>query len=565
MMRWNGHGMRFVRPIRWIVAVLDGRVVPFRLAGLSSGNRSRGHRFLANRPFTVKNWGGYSRDLRKHHVILDPSERERMIRDGLLQYAKEKRASFIEDADLLVQAVYLTEEPVVMLGSFDKKYLDLPPEVPMTVMKEHQGYFPLLKPTTGEPLMPFFLFVTNVRTKNPALIRGGNERVLRARLEDAQFYYEQDKKRSLKDRVGQLTGLVFHEKLGNVHQKVMRIRQLAMALMREAGRNKEEIERVERAAFLCKADLLTGMVREFPSLQGIIGREYAKLQGEDLEVTEAIAEHYFPRYAEDPKPPHTSTGKFLTVAEHLDTLVGFFGVDLIPSGSMDPYGLRRQGLGLVHVMVDKVFRGVSFVKAVETSAGLYESDGIPLKTRPRTLVESLQSFMSQRIETYLNRHSRNLPGGYRADLADAVLCRPFDEPLDLYMRFAALRVIHNQPDFDPLIVVFKRASRILPTDFKGTVHPEVFKETVEKELYRNYIDVEKQVSDDMQKRNYFEALQALSLLRQPIDVFFNGVMVMDKDHAVRENRLALLQQITKLFSAFGDFTKVMVEESSKAR
>ncbi|MBI3811878.1 MAG: glycine--tRNA ligase subunit beta, partial [Nitrospirae bacterium] len=224
-MRWNGHGMQFVRPIRWIVAVLDGRVVPFRLAGLGSGNRSRGHRFMAGRPFTVKNWDGYRKDLKRHHVILDPAEREGIIREGLTRLAKEKKGLVRDDADLLNQAVFLTEQPVVLLGGFDKKYLGLPVEVPITVMKEHQGYFPLLGKNGS--LLPHFLFVSNVKTKNPAVIRAGNERVLRARLEDARFYFEQDKKQTLNERKGQLKGLIFHEKLGTIHQKLERIKELA--------------------------------------------------------------------------------------------------------------------------------------------------------------------------------------------------------------------------------------------------------------------------------------------------------------------------------------------------
>ncbi|MEK6684078.1 MAG: glycine--tRNA ligase subunit beta [Nitrospirota bacterium] len=563
MMRWNGEGIRFARPIRWIVAVLNGRVVPFRLAGLSSGNRSRGHRFMASRPFTVKSWDGYLKSLRRHHVILDPAERERMITDGLLRYAKEKRGSLKVDADLLSQAVFLTEEPVVMMGGFDAKYLALPPEVPMTVMKEHQGYFPLLKPAMDKSLLPHFLFVSNVKTRHPDLIRSGNERVLRARLEDARFYFEQDRKQTLKERTGQLKGLVFHEKLGSVFTKMERVQKLAATLARESGRGEQEVGRLEQAAFLCKSDLLTGMVREFPGLQGVIGREYAKLEGEDSEVADAISEHYFPRSADDPHPPRTITGKYLTVADRLDTLVGFFGADLAPSGSVDPYALRRQGLGLVQVLLDKAFEGLSLRRAIESAVRLYSDRGVSLKKDLSAIDASLRPFLTQRMETYLERRFQDIHGGYRVDLVDVVLCRSFDNLLDPYLRLVALMSFQKQPDFDPLIVVFKRASRILPPDFKGTVRPEAFKETAEKELYRNYIDVEKQVSDDMQKRNYSEALWALSLLRRPIDAFFNGVMVMDEDRAVRENRLALLQGITKLFTAFGDFTRVAVEEKNK--
>lgn len=562
MMRWNGHGMRFVRPIRWIVAVLDGRVVPFRLAGLPSGNRSRGHRFTASRPFIVKNWDGYRKELKRRHVILDPAERESMIREGLALFAKEKKGLVPDDVDLLRQAVFLTEQPVVLLGGFDKKYLGLPVEVPITVMKEHQGYFPLLGKDGS--LLPFFLFVSNIETKNPAVIRSGNERVIRARLEDARFYFEQDKKQTLNKRVGQLNGLVFHEKLGTLYQKMERIQKLAPMLLRESGKGEREMNRGRVAARLCKSDLLTGMVREFPSLQGIIGREYAKLQEPDSEVADAIAEHYFPRHADDPNPPRSLTGKFLTAADRIDTLVGFFGADLAPSGSMDPYALRRQGLGLVQVFLDEAFAPISLQRSIETAAGFYASGGVPLKKDPKTIWNELERFLAQRMETYLKRRF-GPEGGYRADLAETVLCGAFDNPLDLYLRFVALMSFQSQQDFEPLIVTFKRASRILPAGFKGEIRPEEFKEPVEKELYQSYRTAEREANQFFSRRQYREALKALADLRQPIDSFFNGVMVMDEDPAIRENRLALLSGIANLFARFGDFTRIVVEEAMKGK
>ncbi|HET6465000.1 MAG TPA: glycine--tRNA ligase subunit beta [Nitrospiria bacterium] len=566
MMRWDGQGVRFARPIRRILALLDGRVVPFHLSGLVSGKRSWGHRFMANRSFPVKSWDGYCRDLKRHHVILDPAERELLIRQELSRFAQHKKGRMVEDSDLLLQAVFLTEEPVVMLGGFDKKYLALPSEVPITVMKEHQGYFHLLGKNGS--LLPYFLFVSNVKTQKPDLIRTGNERVLRARLEDARFYFERDKEKTLIERKDQLKGLVFHEKLGTVYQKMERLKELAAGLARALGSDPQEISRIEKAALLCKSDLLTGMVREFPSLQGVVGREYARLQGEDPKVAEAIAEHYFPRQSDDTNPPRTVTGKFLTAADRLDTLVGFFGVDLVPSGSMDPYALRRQGLGLVQVLLDEAFAGISLGQAIETSAGLYADRGISLKKDSTTLRDELERFLAQRMETYLKRRFGQAPREdivFRADLADAVLCRPFDNPLDLYLRFVALTAIHRQPDFDPLIVVFKRASRILPPGFNGKVQPEALRESVEKKLYDAYLKVEKQLTEFIKKRDYAQALQALAQLRRPIDDFFNAVMVMDKDPMVQKNRLALLQGITKLFSRFGDFSRVAVEDSTKVR
>lgn len=560
MMRWNGQGLKFARPIRWIMAVFEGVRVPFHLAGLSSGYRSRGHRFTANRSFVVKNWDGYLKGLKRRHVLLEPSERERVIREGLTRLARQRKGredTDIMEPELLRQAVFLTEDPVVLLGRFDRRYLSLPHEVLTTAMKEHQGYFPLVGKRGG--LLPYFLFVSNLKTKNPDMIRAGNERVLRARLEDAQFYFERDKKQTLEERVGLLSSLVFHEKLGSMYHKRERIGRLAKVLLSEKGVSHQAVRRVERAALICKSDLLTGMVREFPSLEGMMGREYARIEGEDPEVAEAIAEHYFPRHAEDQHPPRTTTGKFLAVADRLDTLVGFWGVGLSPSGSMDPYGLRRQGMGLVQILLDGAFEGISLMRVIETAAELYSLNGIQLSKDVPIIREELGRFLTQRMATYLKRRFGQA-GEYRADLADTVLCRSVDNPLDLYRRYVALMIFHHQLEFEPLIVVFKRASRILPAGFEGELHPKEFKEGVEKALYQSYLTVEKQVDRSLSQRRYLEVLQALVQLRQPIDAFFNGVMVMDENRPIRENRLALLKGIAKLFYRFGDFTRVAVKE-----
>ena len=557
MMRWNGEGMRFARPIRWIVAVYDGTAVSFKISGVTASNRSRGHRFLGARDILVKDWKGYLRDLRRQHVVLDAAERENIIRDGLRVLSRSRKGRVEEDKDLLTQAIFLTEEPVVILGNFDPKYLELPSDVPVTAMKEHQGYFPLVG-GRGE-LLPHFLFVGNIRGKDQGVIRSGNERVLRARLEDARFYFIQDQKSKLKDRVDLLKQLVYHEKLGTMHDKTERLRKLSLSFLEGAGRNGAMAGFLDRASLLCKTDLLTGMVREFPSLQGIVGREYALRQDETTEVSQAISEHYFPRHAEDRNPPHTTIGKYLTVADRLDALVGFFGADLTPSGSMDPYGLRRQGLGLIQVLLDEAFRDFSLSRAVEVAAGLYLAQGIRLKKDTRKIGEMLQPFMVQRMETYLMRRFPG-EGEYRADLADAVLSRSMDNPLDLFRRFVALAAFQREPDFTPLIMVFKRASRILPPDFKGTWAPDAGSTPPERELHARFLEVEKEAGEFMRQHRYQEALAALARLRQPIDAFFKGVMVMDENPRVRENRLALLHGITGLFTQFGDFTKVVVEE-----
>lgn len=566
IMRWNGEGLKFPRPIRWIMAIFDGAIVRFRLAGLASGNQSRGHRFMGSRTFTVKNWNTYCEGLRRQHVILEPAARDRMIRQALLRLARQKKGrEGLEDPELMEQAVFLTEMPTVLMGSFDKDYLNLPQEILISAMKDQQGYFPLFG--KNGKLLSNFMFVTNLKTKKPAVIRAGNERVLRARLEDARFYFEKDQKQSLKEWTGQLNDLVFHQKLGSVYLKRERIGKLARFLAGEGGKGLETVRRIERAADICKSDLLTGMVREFPGLQGIMGREYALLEGQEPEVAEAIAEHYFPRRAEDQNPPRTLTGKYLTAADRLDSLVGFFGMDLMPSGSVDPYALRRQGLGLVQVLLDEVFGNLTLENAIDTAADLYRSNGVQLKKDNRVLREELTRFLSQRMETYLKRRfgGADHPAAlYRPDLADVVLSRSFDNPLDLYMRYVALMGFQNSPEFDPLIVAFKRASRILPPGFKGEIRSAELTGHVEKGLYEALVHAREKIKGLYDNRLYQEVLHELARLRQPIDAFFNEVMVMDENRSVRENRLALMEGVTGLFSRFGDFTVVVVEEKARS-
>jgi glycyl-tRNA synthetase beta chain len=558
-MRWDGGAVRFVRPIRWLAAVLDGKVVPFRLGELKSGNRSRGHRFLAPKAFAVRGWESYRRELKRARVVLDPADREKIIVEALNRLAKGKKGVPMMDPGLLEQAVYLTEWPVVQAGSFDPKYLAIPAEVLVTAMKEHQGYFPVTD-RKGR-LLPHFLFVSNIETDKPDRIRAGNERVLRARLDDAKFYFERDRKHRLETLSGRLGEIVFHEKLGTLKQKLERLKVLATLMLREAGKDAKAVDRMERAVWLCKADLLTGMVREFPSLQGVIGSEYATLQGEDPEVAAAIAEHYFPRHADDDREPRTQTGKFLTAADRIDTLVGFFGIGETPSGSMDPYALRRHGMGLIQVLLDEAFSGVSLRRALHKAAELYPAGGVKLSKSPQSLSEDLERFLSVRMQTFLKRRFER-KGGYRPDLADAVLSLPFAIPIDLYRRFVSLLIFHRQPQFEALMVTFKRADRIVPKDFKGEVDPSLFREKAEGDLYEACRGASESIEALMAGRNYPEVLSALSDLRRPIDGFFEGVMVMDEDAGVRANRLALLRQVGTLFKNFADFSRVSVGQPS---
>lgn len=559
-MRWDGDGTRFARPIRWIVALFDGKTVAFRAAGLAAGNRSRGHRFSAPRPFPVKGWADFRRQLARHHVVLDPAERERTIRAGLASVAARLKGKAVESPALLQQAVFLTEDPRVGVGAFDAHFLSLPKEVLTTVMQEHQGYFAV--ENDRRELLPNFAFVSNVRTGDAGLIRRGNESVLRARLEDARFYFEQDQKRTLEDRIPQLDQLVFHDKLGTMADKTARLQDLVVELLKLAGVDGATIDRARAAARLSKTDLLTGTVREFPSLQGVMGREYALREKQDPEVATAIAEHYFPRGADDLNDPKTRTGKFLTAADRLDTLVGFFGAGLIPSGSEDPYGLRRQAIGLVMVTLDETFARLSLARAVEIAAGLYRAHGKGLKKDAATLWRELDRFLAQRMEFSLRRRF-DQTDGFRPDLVEAVLARPLERPVDAYRRFVALLAFRRRPEFEPLMVTYRRASRIVPKAFGGAVRDELLRRPVERELANAIATATERYRAEMAAQRYEDALGALATLRPAIAAFFDDVMVMDQDAAVRDNRLALLVRVRDLFEEYADFTRLELPAAVK--
>lgn len=558
-MRWEAGSTRFARPIRSLLAIFDGRTVPFSYGGLNASNRARGHRFMANRPFVVRGFADYVAGLKRNRVILDPAEREKVIRSQASRLARSVKGTLEEDAGLIEQAVFLTEWPTVLLGRFDPDFLSLPPAVLATAMGEHQGDF-AVRDLKGR-LLPVFIFVSDVAPKDTKTIRTGNERVVRARLEDARFYFSRDRAERLESRVESLKQLVYHDRLGTVYQKAERLGRLGAALLSKAGGDAQSISRVQTAAKLCKTDLLTGMVREFPTLQGIMGREYALREGVEAEVAQAIAEHYYPRNAEDQSDPKTRTGKFLTAADRLDSLVGFFGVDLAPTGSMDPFALRRQGMGLLMVVLDEAFADVPLGEAIEAAVAIYAETGTPLKKDAKGIRQELDRFLAQRMETFLKRRFGEQPG-FSQDLAETLLVRPIDRPVDLYRRFVALLVFRRRPEFEPLMTAFKRASRIVPPEFRETPRADRFSAPVEERLFTACTQAKAQFDQEMAAKRYEDALGVLAGLRPAIAAFFEGVMVMDQNPEIKQNRLALLAQVRDLFDQYGDFNRVTVESAA---
>jgi len=549
-MRWNKTGARFARPVRWLVALYGGKPVRFEFAGLKAGDTTIGHRFLSSgRPMRVRDFRSYEKALQKAGVIVDPDRRHDMIAKQVAQIAKRKNALLVRDDALLEQAVFSVEMPEAIIGSFHSRYLDLPKAVLSTAMKEHQGYFPLL--AKDDKLLPNFIAVVNMRG-GEATIRAGNERVLAARLADAKFFFDEDRKTRLESRIEKLKGVTFHQKLGTLYQKVGRVTAMA-TMLADTLADLDTVEHCRRAAMLCKADLVTGMVGEFPTLQGIMGCEYALHDGEPKAVADAIAEHYRPRFAEDAIPASLA-GKLLSLADRLDTLAAFFAVGLVPSGSEDPFALRRHAYAVIRILVEGEAFSLSLNAAIQDAYRLLREQGISVEDKA---ADELRRFFAERLRYYAQEGLH-----LRGDLVEAVLARlqsgTFD-PRDILVRSQVLQAFAARSEFESLVIAFKRAENITKAQTEDKVDAGLLKEEVEKSLYKAVCAAEDVVPGLIKDAKYEDALEALVALKGPIDAFFTGVMVMAEDEALRRNRLALLVRVRNLFRQYADFSKVQSE------
>ena len=545
-MRWGKRKIRFARPIHWFLALLDNEVIKFQISDIESGNITYGHRFLAPQPITVNHPKEYPQLMEKAYVIFDHEKRKEIIKRQIQEEASKVQGRADEDPDLLHEVTFLVEYPVATVGKFDKRYLDLPQEVLTTTMKEHQRYFPVFN-EKGE-IMPYFVVVNNIITEDMDLITRGNERVLKARLADAKFFYDEDKKTPLIEMFERLKNVLFQEKLGTSYEKVMRFKKIAEKLAEQLVPEKRE--KVERCAILCKADLESQMVNEFDELQGIMGREYAYAQGEDPEVAEGIFEHYLPRFSGD-KLPSTDTGAIVGIADRIDTIVGCFGIGLVPTGSEDPYGLRRDALGIIQVVLHKGYR-ISLSQLIDTALELLQDR---IEQDPAKVKEDVLNFFRQRL------YHLWVSEGYRYDIVDAVLEAGFDDIVDAKKRLEALSELSQQKEFEPLMTTFKRVVNIIPKGFDSLqVRTDLFEKDVEKELYEAVISIENRVESLINEGNYREALMVLASLKEKVDNFFDNVLVMDKDESKKNNRLALLNRIASLFGKIADLKKVVLQK-----
>lgn len=542
-MRWGDQDFKFVRPIRWLLCIHGARVVEFEVAGVRSGPHTWGHRFLSAGRLPVAAAGDYFTLLEENFVTVDPARRRELIWKQVRAAAAAEGGVVEEDPELLAEVADLLEYPSAFCGRFPESYLELPEPVLVTPMREHQRYFPV-RDRTGR-LMPLFVGVHNGTPEHLDLIRSGNEKVLRARLADAAFFFREDLAVPLADRGPELKKVVFQESLGTMHEKVERLTALAGYLAAALGLDQAERAQAHRAAVLSKNDLLTSMVYEFPELQGIMGREYALRAGEAPAVAEAMREQYLPAPGGEVLPA-TRAGLVLALADRADNLVGAFGMGVQPTGSQDPYALRRQALGICHLLLDTP----AYLDLDGFFREAHAAYGARLTVGAGEVVAQLADFFGQRLRVLFQ--DRGLSFG----VVEAALAAGHADVRDAWERATAVAAFQFHPAFADISTAFTRANNLGKNAAGTRVDPELFEDPVEHTLYQAFRQVREQVEAETGRHRYDSALTALADLREPVDRFFEGVLVMVEEAAVRENRLALLRLVADLFKRIADLSKL---------
>lgn len=546
-MRWGNHDMRFVRPIRWMVALFGDELVNFELAGVATGRVSRGHRFLGDET-TISSASEYVSKLREQSVIVDVAEREALIKEQINSLAKEKNWNIAIKDDLLEEVLFLVEYPSTLFGTFDESFLHIPQEVLITSMREHQRYFPVLD-KSGK-LLPFFVTVRNGDTHSLDVVAKGNEKVLRARLSDAKFFYEEDHKLTIEHALSKLESIVYHEELGTVGDKVRRITKTASLIANHLHVNADMKAKAERAAAICKFDLVSQMVYEFPELQGIMGEDYANRLGEDASVAKAINEHYQPRFSGDLVPSET-VGAIVSLADKIDTIVGCFSIGIVPTGSQDPYALRRQATGIVQILLAHDL-SLSLKQLFELSLSVHAERG--MKRLSEEISKDLQDFFGLRVKNWLSEQ------GARYDVIDAVMEAGFSDLLLTKKRAELLTAQleeSHKAEFKSNVEAFNRVCNLATKADSFTVDAALFQEQSEHDLFAAWNSVHTSIEESIQARKVEAAYEQLASLRDKIVAYFDSVMVMAEDEAVKRNRLALLASIAKDIHSIADLSKLV--------
>ncbi|WP_338750171.1 glycine--tRNA ligase subunit beta [Bacillus sp. FJAT-52991] len=544
-MRWADNDLRYIRPIKWIIALFGQDVIPFSITNVSTNNQTNGHRFLGEQ-VEITDASTYVQRLEEQHVIAEPEKRKAMIREQLITIEKDQSWVIPVDEALLEEVNNLVEFPTALYGSFNQEFLELPEEVLITSMKEHQRYFPV-KDQDGT-LLPYFVTVRNGDSRALDKVAHGNEKVLRARLADADFFYKEDQKTTIDTFLNKLTTIVYHEKIGTLAEKVARIRKAAVTLAELTGAESETKSKADRAAQICKFDLVTQMVYEFPELQGIMGEKYALQKGEDQEVARAINEHYQPRHAEDDTPA-TLTGALVSLADKLDTIVSCFAVGIIPTGSQDPYALRRQAAGIVHILADKKWN-VSLEEVLEAVIAIVKEDQIGDK-EAHTLLEELMVFFKMRVKYNLQEQE------VRYDIIDAVLEGRIGVLPVLFEKAAVLMAHKEDADFKEAMEALSRVLNIAKkAEGTGDVDPGLFINDEEQALYEAVTRVQEAFeTTELAEEKY----QLLIGLQPVIESYFEHTMVMAQEANIKTNRLYQMKTLAHLITEFADFNAILVK------
>ena len=545
-MKWAELNIFFARPVHYVVALLGSQIISFEVGDTKSGRYSFGHYFMKPKKVKITSSEDYVKTLKDVEVYIDFEERRKLVEKEINRAAKDVGGKVLPDEELIDINKNLVEYPIATAGQFDKEFLEIPSEILITAMRHHQKYFAVVDDSGN--LMPNFIAVNNTRTKDMNLVAAGHQRVLRARLSDAQFFYKGDVQESMDDWVERLKGVLFQAKLGSMYEKVQRVQKVAGYLADASGQKPTVKKQLLRAAWLCKADLVSQVVYEFPNLQGVMGRNYAAVKKEPENVATAIEEHYRPTYSGGPLP-ETVIGGLLGIADKIDSICGFFSVGLVPTGASDPYALRRQGIGIIQIMNDRGF-SFSLRKLIEKSLEIY---GIKGAKKIKEIADPIYTFIQNRMTYQL------VEEGFSKDVIAAVADTDADNVPNVWNRVRAIQDLKGAADFEPLAVAFKRVVNIIKKadlPARKKVDEKLFEHNSEKALYSAYKDLKGKVSDHLDRGRFDQAFREIAKLRDPVDAFFDGVMVMSKEKKIRNNRLSLLGLISDLFGLFADFSKI---------
>ncbi len=541
-MRWNATGVTFARPIRWLVALWGNEIIPLEYAGVKAGNITKGHRFLSGNVEIIAPVN-YKELLLKNMVMVDQENRKSIIVNQLKELANKVEGKIPSNEELLSEVTYLVEYPVVLMGKINEKFLDLPDEVIITSAQHHQKYFTAVD--QNGKLLPYFFTVSNMPVADTSLIVKGNERVLKSRLEDAEFFFREDLKKPLESLLEKLKGVTYQKKLGSVYDKIIRDLKIGQVIAEDL--NWMNIwEKIERTIKLSKCDLLTNMVYEFPELQGIMGKEYALRQGEDNDIAIGIFEHYLPRFSDD-RLPERKTGIVASIADKLDTVVSGFAVGLKISGGQDPFGLRRAAIGILQIILGKDLY-LNLSRGIDAAIESVEEQGI----KSKATADDIEEFFKVRFENIVGEY------GYRRDLVRAVIDEDFSKPVVALKKIKAIAEFLEDPSFKDLSVVYKRVLNILKNKEPDLeiFSPNLLIEQSERNLWEAFEDFKQVFEQYLEKMSFREAMESILHLKPVIDKFFDDVLVMAEDEKLRNNRLALLTFINMEIRKLADFSKI---------